>query len=914
MAGPLLETKLHVPRPRRGLVARRRLVERLTRVWDSALTLVSAPAGFGKTTLLAEWLAAAPAEGRSVAWLSLDERDNDPALFWTYVVTALRTAVPAVGAGALSLLQTPRTSIDVVLATLLNELIDVPGDVVLVLDDYHLIEARDVNDGVAFLLEHLPPQIHLVIATRADPAMAVSRMRGRGELLEVRAADLRFTPEEAAAYLNDAMGLELTAPDVEALESRTEGWIAALQLAALSLQGRDDPAGFIAGFAGDDRYVVDYLAEEVLERQPEQVRSFLLQTSVLNRLNGSLCEAVTGQEGGNAILQALDRDNLFLIPLDDGRRWYRYHHLFADVLQAHLRDEQPDSLAGLHGRASGWYERNGQRSEAIDHALAAGDPERAADLVELALPDLGRGRQEATVRRWMEALPVELFPARPVLSVGYAGVLMSTGEVQGVEARLRDAERWLDTSTPPPTDMVVLDSEGFRRLPAGIAMYRAGQALIQGDLAASMTYARRALDLADADDHPGRGGPAALLGLAYWTSGDLEQAHRWYAEGMASLDKGGYRSDVIGGAITLADIRIAQGRLREAMGIYQRGLRRAEQTTPPLRGAADMHVGMSALFQERNDLDAARHHLMRGHELGEHAGLPKNPYRRRLGMARLKQLVGDLDGALDLLDEAERFYNSDFSPDVQPVGAVRARMWIAHGRLGEALDWAAQRGLSADDDLEYVHEFEHLTLARVLLAVHRHQGRPSSLREAARLLGHLRRAAEEGGRTGSLIEILVLQALVSQAAGDLPPALAALHDALAEAEPEGYVRIFVDEGAPMAALLEAVVTEGNSAGYVRQLLAAFDGAVGRIPVQQGVIDPLSSRELDVLRLLGGDLDGPGIARELFVSLNTVRTHTKNIYAKLGVNNRRAAVRRAEQLHLLTGAPDQPRRLAVVRDP
>ena len=554
---------------------RRRLTERLGRVGESALTLVSAPAGFGKTTVLTEWLAATPAEGRSVAWLSLDERDNDPALFWTYVIAAFRTAVPGVGAGALSLLQTPPSSMDAILATLLNELDAVAGDVVLVLDDYHLVEAREVDDGVAFFLEHLPSQIHLVIATRADPAMPLARLRARGELLEVRAADLRFTPEEAVAYLNDAMGLELTASDVEALEGRTEGWIAALQLAALSLRGRDDAAGFIAGFAGDDRYVVDYLAEEVLQRQPDRVRNFLLQTSVLSRLNGSLCEAVTGQDGGNASSHALDRDNLFLVPLDDSRRWYRYHHLFADVLQAHLRDEQPGAVADLHGRASVWFERNGERSEAIDHALAAGDIGRAADLIEPALPALGRGRQEATVRRWMEALPVEIFRTRPVLSAGYAGVLMSTGEVRGVEARLRDAERWLDSATGPSADMLVVDSEGFRRLPSGIAMYRAGQALIHGDLAASMTHARRALDLADPDDHPGRGGPAALLGLAYWTLGDLEEAHRWFSDGMASLDRGGYSSDVIGGAVTLADIRIVQGRLREAMSIYERGLQRA---------------------------------------------------------------------------------------------------------------------------------------------------------------------------------------------------------------------------------------------------------------------------------------------------------------------------------------------------
>src|SRR5674476_331390 len=489
MAGPLLETKFHVPRGRRGLVARPTLRERLSRGAESALTLVSAPAGFGKTTLLTEWLAAAPADGRSAAWLSLDQRDNDPAVFWTYLVAALKTAAHGVGAGALSLLQSPQAPIEVVLATLLNDLSAISNDVVLVLDDYHVIDSRDVQDGMAFLLEHLPPQMHLVIASRADPALPLPRLRGRGELVEIRAADLRFTPDEAAAYLNEVMGLVLTAQDVAALEGRTEGWIAALQLAALSMQGRADIAGFIAGFAGDDRYIIDYLVEEVLQRQPDNVRSFLLKTSILSRLSGSLCDAVTGQDGCKPMLEALDRGNLFLVQLDDRRQWYRYQHLFGDVLRAHLLDEQPDRVHELHLRASDWYERNGERSEAIRHALAAEDFERAADLAELAIPAMRRSRQEATVRGWLETLPGELVQLRPVLIVGYAGVLLLGGELDGVEARLEDAERWLgattDTHVGPEASsagMVVGDDEEFRGLPATIELYRAAQALARGDV------------------------------------------------------------------------------------------------------------------------------------------------------------------------------------------------------------------------------------------------------------------------------------------------------------------------------------------------------------------------------------------------------------------------------------------------
>src|SRR6476619_2568530 len=389
---PLLDTKLYVPRSRRGLVPRPRLSERLSRGTESALVLVSAPAGFGKTTLLAEWLTAAAADGWSSAWLSLDQRDNDPALFWTYLVAALRKAEPGVGGGVLSRLQSPQPPSEAILATLLNDLSGISNDVVLVLDDYHVIDAGDVQDGMTFLLEHLPAQVHLVIASRADPALPLARLRGRGELVEIRAVDLRFTPDEAAAYLNGVMGLALTARDVAALEGRTEGWIAALQLAALSMQGRDDIAGFIAGFAGDDRYIIDYLVEEVLQRQTDQVRTFLLSTCLLDRLNGPLCDAVTAGPGGKATLEALDRANLFLVPLDDSRHWYRYHHLFADMLRAHLLDERADEVADLHRRASRWFDQHEQPIPAVRHALAAGDTERAADLVELAIPKLQRNR------------------------------------------------------------------------------------------------------------------------------------------------------------------------------------------------------------------------------------------------------------------------------------------------------------------------------------------------------------------------------------------------------------------------------------------------------------------------------------------------------------------------------------------
>ena len=911
MAGPLLETKLHVPRWRRNLVARPRLSERLSRGAEAALTLVSAPAGFGKTTLLAEWLAVAAAGGRSVAWLSLDQRDNDPALFWTYVVAALNTGSPAGGAGAFSLLQPPQPPNEAGLVALLNDLDGISHDVVLVLDDYHVIDARVVQDALAFLLEHLPPQIHLVIASRTDPPLPLARLRGRGELAEIRAADLRFTPSEAAAYLNEVMGLALTAADVAALEGRTEGWIAALQLAALSMQGREDTTAFIDGFAGDDRYIVDFLAEEVLQRQPAHVQHFLLQTSILDRLSGPLCDAVTGQDGGKAKLTALERGNLFLVPLDDRRRWYRYHQLFADVLHARLLDEQPDDVPDLHRRASAWYEQNDEPSEAIRHALAAQDFERAADLIELAIPAMRRSRQEAAVLGWLELLPDEVVRVRPVLSVGFAGALLAGGEYEGVEARLRDAEWWLDAATgirlgsqAPAAEMVVVDDAEFRRLPPEIELYRAAQALVRGDGPGTVRHARRALELSPADEHLGRASAAALMGLASWASGDLEAGHSGYAECMAGLRRAGHIADTFGCAIALADIRRTQGRLGEAMRTYEQALQSAsEPGGPVLRGTADMYVGMSEVHRERDDVPAATRQLLRSQELGEHTGLPQNRYRWRVAMARIREAEGDLGGALDLLNEAERLYVGDFFPNVRPVPASRARVRVALGELGEALGWARERGLSVDDDLSYLREFEHITLARVLLARHVAERAERPVHDATRLLERLLRAAEEGQRTGSVIEILVLQALARQARGDVPAALASLQRALTLAEPEGYVRIFVDEGPPMASLLSALAKQGAAAkqgiapSYVRRLLAAVNKTEDSTPASQGLIEPLSERELEVLRLLGTDLGGPEIARELVVSLNTVRTHTKNIYAKLGVNNRRAAVRRARELDL-----------------
>ena len=906
MVGLLLKSKYRVPVQRPRALRRRRLTEGRRGATQAPLTVLSAPAGFGKTTLLTEWLADAAAHGAAVACVSLDGRDNDPLVFWSYVVAALQAVLPGLATAVPRMLAASSSSVEPALAVLLNELEQLSTDVVLALDDYHVIETLAVHDGITFLLEHQPSHLHLVLSTRSDPPLPMGLLRARGQLVEVRAADLRFTADEAAQYLNDSMGLELSQDDVAVLERRTEGWIAALQLAALSLQGRTDTATFIAGFAGDDRYVVDYLAEEVLARQPTDVRDFLLRTSILERLTGSLCDAVTGRDDGKAALAALDRANLFLIPLDDRREWYRYHHLFAEVLQAYLLDEHRDEIAQLHRRACAWFEVRGETSQAINHALAGGDTGRAADRMELAMPQMRRERREAELARWVQRLPHAVLQNRPVLAVAFVGALTqalkfdTAGErLDEVEALVRSANgTWLEQ---PPPGVIVVDHDNYRSLPAHIEMYRAALALAHGDLDNTITHARSSLALAPGDDPLAQSAAGALAGLASWSAGDLSGAYAAYAESVAGLTKAGFLADVLGCTITLGDIRRTQGQLTAAVRTYEQALALAESAvgSETLRGTADMHVGLAGVLVERNDLAGAARHLSISHDLGDHNGLPQNAYRWRVVTSRLRAAEGDLDEALRLLDEADDVYVGDFSPNVQPVPAVRARLRIRRAELADAQEWVDERGLSTGDAPSYLSEYEHLTLVRLLIALQRTDRGSHDIDDALVLLDRLLAAAELGGRSGSVIEIVMLQAEANDARGESSTALSALRRAVNLAQPEGYVRLFADQGAAMAALLKELRTQRDAPSSVSQLLAATATRAPRVSSQH-LVDPLSDRELDVLRLLGGDLGGPDIARQLSVSLNTVRTHTKNIYAKLGVTSRRQAVRKARELNLIAG--------------
>ncbi|MEO3936599.1 LuxR C-terminal-related transcriptional regulator [Dermatophilaceae bacterium Soc4.6] len=897
MGPALVETKFFVPPARAGLIARARLNEVLS-ARTTRLTLLSAPAGFGKTTLLAQWLTTeAERVGLRVAWLSLDEADRVPTTFWTYVMTALERAAPGSGSAGLQLAASGQP-VEAALAAVLNELSVLPGDIALVLDDYHLAESPGIQPAMTFLVDRLPPQVRLVILTRADPALPLARLRVRGELTEVRAADLRFTDAEAARFLSEATGRDLPAEEVSALGARTEGWIASLQLAALSLRDRSDTSGFVAGFTGTDRYVVDYLVEEVLDREPPDVRRFLLDTSILDRLCGPLCDAVTMADGSNQALTRLERRNLFIVPLDDHRRWYRYHHLFADVLHAHLLRERPHDVVGLHQRASRWCASSGHTEEAVRHALAADDPDAAADLIELALPGLRRDRRENLVRQWADQLPPGIVSRRPVLAIGLVGGLMASNDFDDVAQRLLELEAML---TLPRSELVVVDVDELPRVPAAIENFRAGLALVAGDLTEAVDHATRAQAAVIDDDHLMRASAAGIVGLATWAGGDLVAAHRAYTTCAQGLAQAGHVADVLGCSLSLADLELVLGRLTDAERTLVDALSLAERHRPDpaqlVRGTADMLVGLSLLAWHRNDLTASADYLRRADELGEPAGLPQHPYRWRVALARLRAAEGDLASALDLIDEADRVYVGDFSPAVHPIHATRARVLAAAGDRRGAAAWARGHNVRVDSDLSYLHEYEHLTLCRILLA----ENDPTQAWAAAALLDRLLAQALDGGRIGTVIDVEVLRATAAHAVGDDGSALSALESAVDLAEPDGWVRVLVDMDVTMAPVMQALIRRRPRSAFLHEIQAASTPAHAvpgsRAPTAPALLDPLSDRELDVLRLLASDLDGPAIARHLVVSLNTVKTHTKHIYTKLEVTNRRAAVTRAHQLGL-----------------
>src|SRR5215208_438009 len=882
----LVSTKLRPFQTRPNLVARPRLIAKLEPEAGRKLMLISAPAGFGKTTLLGEW-AASRSDEQCVAWVSLDEADNDPARFLSYLVAALQTVEEEIGEGVLSSLRAPRSPpIEALTGALLNELADFPGTSAIVLDDYHLIDSDQVHGIVSFLLERLPSNVHLLISSRIDPPLPLARLHARGQIAEINAADLSFAREEAVAFLKDTMGLNLSDEYVTALEERTEGWIAGLQLAALSMRDREDIPGFVRAFSGSHRDVLDFLTEEVLERQSERVRSFLLETSILQRLSGELCDVVTNRDDGQEMLETLERENLF-----------------ADVLRGLLEQERSEDVKELHLRAASWYERNGWASEAVEHALAAGDAGWAARLVEYNAQARFQRGEGVTVDRWLSALPAGLVRSRLRLTLAQAILALISGRADEVEPQLTDAERALttvDQAGEPPVGEAV---RGLANVHGSVAMLRAELARQRGDVAHTIQFSRRARAHAGEGDRYLRFFTSWNLAVAKQMQGRLGEAEDALAELAADPWASGRHPYIaVRTYYALGQVQVTQGRLSAALQTFRQGLElvtEAGRSALPAAGVA--HVGAAEVLYERNELDAALDQAMRGVELCRQIGYAQWLVTSLTTLACIRQARGDQAGALEAIGEAERLVPSTVVDIFFPVEVQRARLLLAQGKVDDAARWCTERGLGVEDEPSYLREREHLVLARVLLA----QGKVD---QALRLLRWHLEEAQVQRRRGSEIEILMLQALAFWERDAKERAVSTLTQALTLAEPEGYVRTFVDEG-PEMALLVSEVLEAQQRGrrhppvpahyYLRKLLTALEQAAsGTTPPTAELPDPLSERELEVLILIEAGKSNRRIAQELFVAAGTVKTHIRSIYRKLDAHSRTQALVRARELNLL----------------
>jgi LuxR family transcriptional regulator, maltose regulon positive regulatory protein len=907
----LLATKLHLPRPHPGFLARPRLLERLAEGTGRELTLVCAPAGFGKTTLLADW---ARRSQTPVAWLSLDAGDNDPIRFWRYVAGALDRVRAGIGQRITATLQGPPAPPEAMVTVVVNELASREGGVALVFDDYHLIEAGPAHDALAALLERQPEQLRLVVATRVDPRLPLARLRARGQLAELRERDLRFTSEEATELLREAMGLELPADSAAALAARTEGWVAGLQLAGLSLRGHADPAGFVATFSGSHRYILNYLTEEVLARQTEHVVGFLLETSVLERLSGPLCDAVTGRTDSQELLEHVERTNLFLVPLDEERRWWRYHQLFADLLQARLRQRESDRVPQLHRAAAAWFEEHGLADEAVRHALGVGDAAWAARLVEGNADEALLRSEGTTLQRWMATLSADLVGSRPRLMLVKSLVALLDGRVEAVETLLDAAERAsadvAADAEEPYEPSVGRAASVLANLPATIAVERAILAELRGDAEATVAFASQALAVLGEGEWMLESQARAQLGMAEWLRGRLGDAERTFTSIIAGWRAAGEPFLAAWGCDRLGLIQYAQGRLDAALKTYQQALELADASDRPVLPATVARVGMAEVAYQRGELDAALAHATEGVALSRRLANPQWLASGLAILAWIRQAQGDPAGAVGAIDEAERVAEGPAVTSLtNPIPAQRARLALLQDRVTDAARWVQDRGLGMDDQLSYAQEREYLVLVRVLLATDQADA-------ALGLLGRLQARAAAQQRTASLIEVQALRALALRAVGDRPGALATLAEALWLAEPEGWLRVFVDEGAPMAALLRKLAvaaTKGQAAAaarlpgrYLDRLLGAFE--LAGLPVLPpprsggaapgGLVLPLSGRELEVLQLLADGRPNREIAEELVVTVDTVKSHVTHILDKLGVANRTQAVTRARELGLL----------------
>jgi LuxR family maltose regulon positive regulatory protein len=923
MTSSILVTKLFIPTTRSELVLRPRLIEQLNEGLNRKLTLISAPAGFGKTTLVTEWLDQLRGDihqdhqiENKIAWLSLDEGDNDLVRFLTYFIAALNQIEEieaAFGRGALSMLKSPQPPpTEVILTSLINEIASITVSMILVLDDYHTVESSPVDDALTYLLENLPPQLHLVIATREDPQLPLARLRARGRLTELRAADLRFTSSEAAEFLNQEMGLDLSEEDLAALEKRTEGWIAGLQLAAISLQGQTDTSRLIQSFTGSHRLVLDYLIEDVLNQQSKTVQSFLIRTSVLNRLTGSLCDALTGQENGQQTLEYLERANLFIVPLDNERRWYRYHHLFADLLRQRLNQIQPYQLPILHHRASEWYEQNGFIDEGIEHALNAEDFERAAHLIEGQADAVWERGEHAKLRLWLDELPVELVVTKPQLCIFHAWILYTNGQLDAAEQSLQAAEQALEINTDrstesSPIEWIQLPDSKRMKIQGRTTAIRAFLAFYRGDVPGIIQHAHQALEYLPERDLTWRSTVAIVLGDAYSLKGEIAAAYRAQLEALEACKEAGDIYLVMLVNMKLAVILRSQGKLQQTIEICQQQIQLSNEYGLSQTELVGLLLAIwGQVLAELNDLDGAMRQAKKGVELTERGGTLAMLGWSYICLMNILFSRGDLAGAEELIQKMENVARESLVPPwiTNQMAAWQARLWLTQDKLESASLWVADRGLYPNGESTLLHEIdyavliEYVTLARILIAL-------KQLEQATGLLLQLLEAAETGGRISRAIEILILQALVLQARGDADQAINTLEKALTLAEPEGFIRIFVDEGPPMVRLLYEAATRGIAPDYTSRLLAAFPMAEPEQTDQPKtkdsnfeLIEPLSEREIEVLQLIAEGLTNQEVASRLYLAPSTVKVHTRNIYGKLGAHHRADAVAKARAFRIL----------------
>lgn len=911
MSSPLLVTKLFIPSTRPERLPRPRLLEHLNLGLHRKLTLISAPAGFGKTTLVTEWLnhLQTDSEGETgekikLAWLSLDENDNDPIRFLSYFITALNRIEDIgaeLGVEALTMLQSPQPQPpETILTSLLNDISIINDKIILVFDDYHLIESSAIHNALNFFIENQPSQLHLVIATREDPLLSLSRLRVRGQVTEFRAADLCFNSAEVAEFLTKVMGLGLASSDIAVLESRTEGWIAGLQLAALSLKGRDDVSEFIQSFAGSNRLVLDYLIDEVLDQQNIELQNFLLQTSVLERLIGPLCDAVRfggdmvdGKETGQEILERLDRANLFIIPLDEERCWYRYHHLFADLLRQRLQQTQPELLPTLHNRASTWFADQGFGEAAIDHALLGTEYDQAATLIDQHVGGNYEQVSSVTIQRWLAAFPTELLCDRPQLCLLQAWSLFTSGQLAGANQSLQTVFKLLETEN----NLSTLERNALFGRAAAIQSFIASYS---GDFPRAIEFAQQAIEVLPNEEAPWRSAAQITLGDAYAAQGQMNAAHKIRSEALEMSKLSGDPFIQVIANLNLAETVWQQGNIKQVCEICAVLVQLAEK-----QGLTDATI-MGWLYglwgtalAEMNQLERAAEYTLKGVELTENSQDIFYICSSHLHRIRALFAMGDYDGAQTIATMLEQTALDYDLPQwaTSQLSAWQVRIWLGQGNLEVAIEWVNDHGIQAADDFPFVQEPEYVALARVRLA----QGVVS---ETQSILDRLQNAAEIGGRDLRRVEVKLLQALVAQTEGDLDRALAFLEPALHLAKPKGIIQTFVDEGPALARLLYEAVIQEIEPEFSQHLITAFPAESPKLESKSKSeadewVEPLTERELEVLQLIAEGLTNPEVGERLYLTANTVKAHARTIYSKLGVNNRTQAVNRARALGLIT---------------